>query len=37
VTGRVQSANGVVHVIAESLWTPVLGAPPPEARSRDWG
>ena len=36
VTGKLQSESGVVHVIAEALWTPSIAARPPSAGSRDF-
>jgi error-prone DNA polymerase len=36
VTGRVQAQDGVVHLVAEELWTPVVASPPESARSRDF-
>jgi error-prone DNA polymerase len=39
VTGRVQSEKGIVHLIAEKLWTPDLGersAAPADPGSRDF-
>ena len=36
VTGRVQSAEGVVHLIAEELWAPPLRAHTQTPRSRDF-
>ena len=35
VTGKLQSESGVVHIIAEALWTPAIAARPPSAGSRD--
>ena len=35
VTGRLQVQQGVMHVIAEELWTPRVGAHPADIRSRD--
>jgi len=36
VTGRVQAQEGVVHVIAERLWSPCVGSRPVHVRSRDF-
>ena len=36
VTGKLQSESGVVHIIAEALWTPAIAARPPSAGSRDF-
>jgi error-prone DNA polymerase len=36
VTGEVQKADGVVHVIAKSLWTPDVALSPEGAKSRDF-
>jgi error-prone DNA polymerase len=36
VTGKVQKEDGVVHIIAESLWQPQLGEDPAPTRSRDF-
>ncbi len=36
VTGKVQAEQGVVHVIAESLWIPRLPIEPQLVRSRDF-
>jgi error-prone DNA polymerase len=36
VTGRVQSENGVVHLIAEKLWAPTVDMALPEVGSRDF-
>ena len=36
VTGKLQSGSGVVHIIAEALWTPAIPARPPTAGSRDF-
>ena len=36
VTGRVQAQEGVVHVIAEHLWSPHVGSRPVHVRSRDF-
>ena len=36
VTGRVQSEQGVVHLIADRLWQPHLSAQPAGPRSRDF-
>ena len=36
VTGKLQSESGVVHIIAEALWTPAIQARPPSAGSRDF-
>ena len=36
VTGRVQAAEGVVHVVADKLWTPRLSVQPISPRSRDF-
>lgn len=36
VVGRVQSENGVVHVIADSLFAPEVALAPPELKSHDF-
>ena len=36
VTGKLQSESGVVHIVAEALWTPEISARPPTAGSRDF-
>jgi hypothetical protein len=36
VTGQVQAEEGVVHVIAESLWEPGLSQKPSRRKSRDF-
>ena len=36
VTGKLQSESGVVHIVAEALWTPAIPARPPTAGSRDF-
>ena len=36
VTGKLQSESGVVHIMAETLWTPEITARPPSAGSRDF-
>jgi error-prone DNA polymerase len=36
VTGKIQAEQGVVHVIAESLWTPRLNVEPELVKSRDF-
>ncbi len=36
VTGKLQSQNGVVHVIVESCWKPRLSYHPPAKQSRDF-
>ncbi|MFO8072580.1 MAG: error-prone DNA polymerase [Polyangia bacterium] len=36
VSGRIQSQQGVVHVIAERFWVPKTTPRPPEAGSHDW-
>ncbi len=36
VTGKVQAEEGVVHVIAESLWDPELARKPSRRKSRDF-
>ena len=36
VTGKLQSESGVVHIVAEALWTPEITARPPTAGSRDF-
>ena len=36
VTGKLQSESGVVHIVAEALWTPEIPARPPTAGSRDF-
>jgi error-prone DNA polymerase len=36
ITGKIQSESGVVHLIAERLWTPELKEKPAPPRSRDF-
>ena len=36
VTGKIQSESGVVHLIAERLWSPELTENPTASRSRDF-
>jgi error-prone DNA polymerase len=36
VSGKVQNEKGVVHVIAESFWTPTIDASPPAPASHDF-
>jgi len=36
VTGKLQAQSGVVHLVAETLWKPTLGATPCETKSRDF-
>ena len=36
VTGKLQSESGVVHIVADALWTPEIQARPPSAGSRDF-
>lgn len=36
VTGKIQSEDGVVHLIADSLWEPDLALRPPSGKSRDF-
>ena len=36
VTGRVQAAEGVVHIVADTLWAPRLETTPASAGSRDF-
>ena len=36
VTGTLQCEYGVVHIVAEALWTPKLPARPPAARARSF-
>ncbi len=36
VTGHIQSEDGVVHLIADTLWTPELSQPVPMPASRDF-
>ncbi|MCC7014087.1 MAG: error-prone DNA polymerase [Planctomycetes bacterium] len=36
VTGRIQSEDGVTHLIAERLWKPKLAVAPPDIASRDF-
>ncbi len=36
VTGRLQSQSGVVHLVADELWTPEIPSRPPTAGSRDF-
>jgi error-prone DNA polymerase len=35
-TGKLQVQDGVVHLVAESLWVPKLRAAPERTRSRDF-
>jgi error-prone DNA polymerase len=36
VTGKLEARDGVVHVIADELWTPRLSVQPQQGRSRDF-
>ena len=36
VTGRLQATDGVVHIVADTLWAPRLEAIPASAGSRDF-
>ena len=36
VTGKLQSESGVVHIVADALWTPEIPVRPPTAGSRDF-
>ena len=36
VTGKVQSQSGIVHIVAEKLWSPTLGRRPAKLKSRDF-
>ena len=36
ITGKIQSESGVVHLIADELWTPNLPVQPRKRRSRDF-
>ena len=36
VTGKLQSEDGVVHLVAESLWDPTTTRKPGRRRSRDF-
>ncbi len=36
ITGKVQAAEGVVHIVADTLWTPRLETTPASAGSRDF-
>jgi error-prone DNA polymerase len=36
VTGKLQADSGVVHLVAESLWKPKIGAKPRSGGSRDF-
>ena len=36
VTGTLQAESGVVHLIADALWTPEIATPPATAGSRDF-
>ena len=36
VSGRVESREGVVHIVADRLWRPPLPAEPETAASRDF-
>jgi error-prone DNA polymerase len=36
VDGRIQSESGVVNLVAESLWVPIVTSQPAEAESRDF-
>ena len=36
VTGRLQVQEGVVHLIADSFWTPTIDTGPPKVGSRDF-
>ncbi len=37
VTGKIQTQDGVTHLIADSLWRPPLTARPMSGGSHDWG
>ena len=36
VTGKLQSEEGVVHLVAESLWDPATARKPGRRKSRDF-
>jgi error-prone DNA polymerase len=36
VTGKLEARDGVVHLIADELWTPRLNVQPHHGRSRDF-
>ncbi len=36
VTGKLQVASGVTHLIADRLWTPDVATRPPRGRSHDF-
>jgi hypothetical protein len=36
VTGRLQVASGVIHLVADALWTPHIDQRPHRAQSRDF-
>jgi error-prone DNA polymerase len=36
VSGRLESQQGVTHLVADSVWVPELHRPPPEKASRDF-
>jgi error-prone DNA polymerase len=36
VTGTLQAQQGVVHLVAEQLWTPQVGRPPASTPSHDF-
>jgi len=36
VSGHIQSSEGIVHLIAERVWAPVLSRPVAEVESRDF-
>jgi error-prone DNA polymerase len=36
VTGKLEARDGVVHLIADELWTPRLNVQPQHGRSRDF-
>ena len=36
ISGKIQSESGVVHLIADELWTPNLPVKPRKRRSRDF-
>jgi error-prone DNA polymerase len=36
VTGEIQKADGVIHLVAKSLWVPDVALAEPTQRSRDF-
>jgi len=36
ITGKLQIESGVVHIIADELWRPILAGPTPTTQSRDF-